>query len=131
MRKPKLKFVWDMTKEEWKRLLKDHEECKIVGDDYYGNCKVGDLCVEVRHSDGHPNISWYAFGEIYNLGGNDGYGKTPSGKPYSNDYDGFVISLDSRTFWGFKKEFEKALLQEICCRDGLLKFADRPLGNWD
>lgn len=133
MREEKQNFIWNMTEEDWKRLMldntkKDNKDCKI-DNHCYGQCFIGTLCSDILHT--LDNTDWYAYANVFVLGVDDGYGTTKSGIPYTMLDDGPIVPMHCNSFEEFKTKFEESFKSYIqkttCCKE----YAAAPAGNWD
>lgn len=126
-----MKFKWTMTERDWENFMHDNEieNEESIGDGFYGNCYVGNLCADIHHTLDYTD--WYAYINLYGLGIDDGYGETPFFKiPYTLlDYD-FKVPVDCDTFEEFKECFEKNFEECINSNDVCRELGNMPLAEW-
>lgn len=118
-----MKFIWEMTEENWKNMMHDMNASgndELSKDyDFYGQMYVGDYCVEFIIADGSED-GYYAFTNIYQLFIDNGYGYLMTNNKYTTTnktpYDlisGYIDVPKANDFKEFKKLCEKEFISEI------------------
>ncbi len=126
-----IKFTWNMTKKDYKRLQKDLSSKRWIGNNVYGGFGAGRLFI---------GISTMSYGELigddesredenilteytFLAGGDSGYGEFPDKTPYDLLSDGLNMeNINTKgSFEEFKVSFEievmRAANEEACCKD--------------
>lgn len=109
-----MKFVWDLSEEDWnkypelmERQIESDPDGIVNPIGVLGCCHVGDLCFDIR--------AWgekgkYGLGyELFVGGVDNNYSETADGRPYDmvDEYDEFPISVLKMECEDFKKLAEK------------------------
>ena len=121
-----MEFRWNMTEEDWKRLinhnaLRKDSNVTFPTNDVYGNCYIGALCADIQHT--LDIDDWYPFVNLFVLGIDDGYGELEDGTPYSLWNGSPRVPIRSKTFESFKKNFENIFEEFIRNDEKLLEYS--------
>ena len=108
-----MKFIWEMTEENWKNMMQAIESEDFNGD-FYGAMYVGDYCIEFMVI---GNDSWT---DIYRLFIDNNYAYEMTGNRYTTidgtPYDLIGAQIDipkANSFEEFKKLCEEEFISEI------------------
>ena len=124
-----MKFKWDMTESEWKRMIDEHVNHKDNSNNVYGNLYVGKLCIDFCHT--KDESAWYLYVSVFEIGKDTGYGYTVEGNvPYDLLDNEIQIPVKCKTFDNFKREIEKRVKQMVIT-DGLEEQANAELAEWN
>jgi hypothetical protein len=125
-----MKFEWNMTKERWSDLVKDHaDKNRKVSDNVYGQVRIGNLSADILHT--ADKDDWYPFAYVFALGKDDDYATTESGVPYALLDDSPEVPIEAETFEEFREKFEKNFEDFINEAQETRTLANAPLGNWN
>ena len=124
-----MKFKWNMTEAEWKRMIDEHINRIDNSENCYGSVYVGKLCIEFIHT--KDESDWDLYTNVYEIGKDTGYGYTNKNNiPYDLTDAGLTVPIRCKTFESFKEKVEEKI-KKMVEEYNLVEQAEVELVNWD
>lgn len=102
-----MKFRWNMTEDEWKRMMNEYKNHKENSDNVYGKCFIGGVCCNFVNTMDISN--WYLYTNLFFVKENSGYGRLEDGTEYDlYNFGSPCVPTECASFEEFKQTFEAA-----------------------